>query len=48
MVKDSKKHILHAVVFWVATACGLVGGYRRFGGTLYLHLQSQIQDRVRL
>jgi hypothetical protein len=26
-------------VFWVATPCGFVGRYRRFGGTYYLQLQ---------
>jgi hypothetical protein len=27
------------LVFWVATPCGLVGGYQRFGGTYCLYLQ---------
>jgi hypothetical protein len=27
------------LVFSVAISCGLVGGYKYFGGTYYLHLQ---------
>jgi hypothetical protein len=27
-------------VFWVVTSSGLVGRYKRFGETYYLHLQS--------
>jgi hypothetical protein len=27
------------LVFWVATSCGLVGRYQRFGGTYCLHFQ---------
>jgi hypothetical protein len=29
------------VVFWVVTPCRLVGGYKHFGGTCCLHLQSR-------
>jgi hypothetical protein len=28
------------LVFWVATLCGLVGRYQRFGGAYCLHLQN--------
>jgi hypothetical protein len=27
------------LVFWFVALCGLVGGYQRFGGRYYLHLQ---------
>jgi hypothetical protein len=27
------------LIFWVVTPCELVGGYQRFGGTYYIHLQ---------
>jgi hypothetical protein len=27
------------VVFWVATSCGLLGSYQRFGGKYRHHLQ---------
>jgi hypothetical protein len=30
------------VVFWVATSCGLAGGYQRFGGTCCLNLQGHL------
>jgi hypothetical protein len=33
------------LIIWVVKPCGLAGGYRRFGGTYYLHLQSLSQLR---
>jgi hypothetical protein len=31
------------VVFWVVTACGLVGGYQRFEKKYRLHLQGTLK-----
>jgi hypothetical protein len=42
----TRRQVLAAVkvqimVFWVVAPCSLVGGFKRFGGTYCLHLQSR-------
>jgi hypothetical protein len=33
-------NVLEVMFFWVVTLCNDVGGYRRFGGQIFLHIHS--------
>lgn len=36
---------MSAIVFWVVAPCGLLSGFRRFGGSYRLHLQTSYSVR---
>jgi hypothetical protein len=39
MIRYKAFYRISIVIFYVVTPCGFVGGYHRFGGTYYLHIQ---------